>query len=681
MNQEIVQVKIHPAIGVARVGNSTNTPFIGPESPDQRPLPPGSYKDADGRVIKQDARFRLYGYDREGKVVRELKLSDDDVQDIRWTVHLANKKAAWYQFHIPLDIPEAAKLPKEQRGRRNAQVTGQDRHKLVNDPGLHAIRASMGESAAFDTGKIMDRVVPLGSIRTEPHTGRLLVTGGDGASASWSDGSISGVANNDTWYDNVSDGPVTAEITTIQGKTLTADGGAWVVVGPPHYAPGVKSVRTLYDLIDDLLALDTSLLPRAEAPEEAKIPLSYADDVEPILSRFCQLQWVNHGFATQFGHKGPHDFLDPGMRERLSDPGKSNAELRRQIYVQMRDYERDGTSPVPWPWLYGDAMTSSKIASVRQHIMLSPTQDLILQRWALGHFTPGSRKSCPDVDTAPLQEQPGLLDRAALENCAADAFHPGSEVTWPIRHLTMYCEPFRIKHRTEPETDYGDVLTHDKVFAENGPLHAQGPGDLTRWMAAPWQCDTASCRSGYEVRSGLGPRYSPYLPTFWPAQMPNHVLKRSDFNIVNDTGKSLEERRKAFRNRAVWLRGLKTNDMNAQRKQMISDWYKVGIVEEHPYTGGDGKFPQHIQVESLPGGDLGKAPDDANLFNLHVPEAGIPLLAAAVGTWSAQHASAEDVEAALVHQAIEEAVEATGYDTTSFAAGYLERLDPFHEAL
>ncbi|MEU1697034.1 LodA/GoxA family CTQ-dependent oxidase, partial [Streptomyces hirsutus] len=32
---------IHPAIGVARVGNSSAAPFIGPESPHQKPLPPG----------------------------------------------------------------------------------------------------------------------------------------------------------------------------------------------------------------------------------------------------------------------------------------------------------------------------------------------------------------------------------------------------------------------------------------------------------------------------------------------------------------------------------------------------------------------------------------------------------------------------------------------------------------
>lgn len=72
--------------------------------------------------------------------------------------------------------------------------------------------------------------------------------------------------------------------------------------------------------------------------------------------------------------------------------------------------------------------------------------------------------------------------------------------------------------------DCGDQLTHEQVYVQGrgaavgGPLYFNGPGDLTRWMAVPWQTDTASCRSGYV------PEYDPYLPTFWPHRVPNHVL-------------------------------------------------------------------------------------------------------------------------------------------------------------
>ncbi|MEU5299440.1 LodA/GoxA family CTQ-dependent oxidase [Streptomyces noursei] len=616
MDQQIVQAEIHPAIGRARVGNSDQPAFMGPESPDQPPLALGSYKDSSGKIIKQAARFRIYGYNKAGEVVREPKLGQDDVTGIRWSVHLANKKAAWYQFHFPLDIPEATdpdKLKPDMRRRRNAKVTGADRKKLVIDSGRQTIEVPRGQPCTL-AGEIMGKQVTLGQAYAASD-GRLLVAGGDGTSASWDEAHnpISGVANNVTWYDNVSDGPITAEV-TIGGVTRTA-GPAWVVVGPPHYAPGVKTIRTLYDLLYDVFVTEQTL--------EAKDPPSYPEDIEPLLARFCELQWVNHGFATQFGC-GPHHFLDPAMRKRLNDPGETSRDLRRQIYHRMRDYDRDGVSPVPWPWIHGDGMSSGKATSVRQHLTLSPTQDRILAQWADGTFVPGPpRTGHPDVDQAPVAQQPGLLDRAALDNCAAEAFHPGSEVTWLIRHKTVFSEPFRILHRDEgtPEPDYGDEFTAAEMLGKNGPLHAQGPGDLTRWMAAPWRCDTASCRFGYQVRSNLGPRYSPYLPTFWPAQ-------------------------------------------------------KFGIVEPHEYTVGYGKFPRYIQVESEPG--YPPAPDHANLINIHVPEAGVPQRAAAAGTWRGA-LSAEAVESALVRQAIEEVKQLTGYDESAIAAGYLEKLDPFHE--
>ncbi|MEU3992104.1 LodA/GoxA family CTQ-dependent oxidase [Streptomyces platensis] len=672
MDTQIVQVKIHPAIGIARVGNSDKPPFIGPESPDQPPLPAGSYKDSAGKVIRQAARFRVYGYNQAGEAVRELKLGEAGVTEIKWSVHLANKKAAWYQFHLALDIDEAGGLQETQLRRRNFDVRGADRKKLVIDAGRKEIRASLHENTAL-AGKIMNRAVPLGSITTQTD-GRLLVVGGVGTSASYATPAkpISGVANNDTWYDDVSDGPVTAEV-TIGGVTKSAN-PAWAVVAPPHFAPGVKTVRTLYDVLYDVFVTEHTL--------PAVQQISYPDHIEPILGRFCQLQWVNHGFATQFGRSGPYDFRDPALRKRLADPGEASRELRRQIYVQMRDYCRDGTSPLPWPWLYGDAMASGKPTSVRQHIKISGEQDRMLAQWADGHFTTGPpRTGHPDVDTAPVAAQPGLLDQGALENCAADAFHPGCEVTWPMRHKTLYSEPFRILHRTpeNPEPDYGDALTVQEALGKTGPLHAQGPGDLTRWMAAPWQCDAASCRSGYQVRSGLGPRYSPYLPTFWPAQVPNHVLKQSDFATVNTppSGSDDSVREKAFENRAVWLRGLKGTDFNKQRRQMIDDWYKFGIVETHEYTVGDGKFPQHIQVESEPG--YPPALDHANLVNIQVPEAGAPQLAGVADAWTGE-VPAETVEAMLVQQAIQEVMEATGRDETEIAAGYLEKLDPFHGA-
>src|SRR4051812_9540689 len=124
----IVEARIHPAIGVARVGNSPEY-FVGPEVPNAVAPPEGGYRDRQGRLKRQAARFRIYGYDSTGHVVAELNASNAEVA---WTVHVANKKGAWYDFDAALDLPEASTL---QSPRRNSPIHGKDREKLVIDPG------------------------------------------------------------------------------------------------------------------------------------------------------------------------------------------------------------------------------------------------------------------------------------------------------------------------------------------------------------------------------------------------------------------------------------------------------------------------------------------------------------------------------------------------------------------
>jgi hypothetical protein len=112
-------------------------------------------------------------------------------------------------------------------------------------------------------------------------------------------------------------------------------------------------------------------------------------------------------------------------------------------------------------------------------------------------------------------------------------------------------------------------------------------------MAVPWQTDTASCRSGY-LKS-----YDPYLPTFWPARVPNQVLTNESYEIVMDKDRPLGERLAAFANRAAWIRGLGTKSYTDQINNMIRDFGKLGVVElrEGP---GDQEFPATMEVEQLP---------------------------------------------------------------------------------
>ena len=98
--RQIAKIAIHPAIGIARVGNSPDEFYFGPEVPEQPPIE--SLRDSKGRLKRQAARFRVFAYDENRYVMGELTSPE---ADIIWTVHIANKKAAWFEFHTPLDIP------------------------------------------------------------------------------------------------------------------------------------------------------------------------------------------------------------------------------------------------------------------------------------------------------------------------------------------------------------------------------------------------------------------------------------------------------------------------------------------------------------------------------------------------------------------------------------------------
>ncbi|MFE9426541.1 hypothetical protein ACFYNO_26670 [Kitasatospora sp. NPDC006697] len=176
-------------------------------------------------------------------------------------------------------------------------------------------------------------------------------------------------------------------------------------------------------------------------------------------------------------------------------------------------------------------------------------------------------------------------------------------------------------------------------------------------LTGPAPC--VSCRSGYESSSGLGPRYDPFLPTFWPARVPNHVLTERDYLTVNkESGRPTEDQRAdAFANRASWLRGLHGTPID-QLTQGVAEWYKFGIVEVRPYTVGDGRYPDRLQVESVPGFPLEGVSDTANLVAIHVDAA----------------TAAED---AAVLAAAGDVLSLTGLAAEEVTVGYFDKLDPF----
>jgi hypothetical protein len=575
----IVRAAIYPSIGVARLGNAEAEYFLGPEVTNPQPEAPGFYRDCEGALKRQAARFRIYGLNAGGQAVAEITAENAEVH---WMVHLANKKAAWYQFQLALDVPEAASAPPTLL--RNSTVS--NRADLKIDPGERHISGRNiqgGPSYTFDTGKFMGAQVYLGELRTDD-VGRLVVLGGRGKSASHDGSKAVTFANNDGWHDDISDGPVMANV-YYEGQELAVT-SAWVVVAPPNYAPQQKSVRTMWDLMRDL-AIRNSALSKPVRP-------SFNADIRPIFERLSNLQWVNAGFAANFGWKGPNNLAASVMLARLSRNSPNDRELRKTIANQFRVFARDAWAQQPWPWGYGDAMNIPPVESPRQNVSLTDTQLQMLQQWASGDFEADydpAAKPPQNIEELPIAARPDMLTKAALEFCLADAFHPGCEMTWPVRAWSMYQAPFRFLHAPKDwaEPEFGAALIQESLSLAQGPLAAQVPGGITRWMAVPWQTDTASCRSGYQTS------YDPYVPTFWPARVPNQVLTQESYEIVLDAKRPLDERLAAFARRADWLAPLEGHSYADLINKMIARFGDLGVVEQRPGPI-DPNFPEVVEV-------------------------------------------------------------------------------------
>jgi len=596
----ITHVRIHPGIGVARVGNSQSDYYIGPEVMHPQPTSFGSTRDPGGAIKRQAARFRVYGYDKYGNVVAEIQQSSNS--QIEWSVHVANRKAQWYEFNAAMDIPATVTLTVPLR---NPDVTGSGRDALCIDPGETRIMGlSMQDSSYVMTGNFQGTAVTLGELRTDS-VGRLLVLPGFGVSASPSHQPVynpampSSFNNAAGWYDDICDGPVHAKV-TVGEKDFDAD-PAWVTSAPPNFGPDLVSWQTMNDLLRSVY-IQCGML---KLPEH----IFFDKHVKPILQRLNELQWVNKGYLSMFGAGAPMNFGDSELMRKLGTAPVShlypdpNGELRRTVFNSFRPTRNRAVEQRSWPWTYGDAYgytdtDPTQPPSPDKYLKLPEYFEFILRRWVKGDFFSGEpEQPCyQEFDKLPLQEQPDMLDQSAMHFCIADAFHPGAELTWPMRHASMYRAPYRIRER-EPGQDApscGPSLNNAEVLAMNGPLYEQGPGDLTRWMALPWQGDTAFCRSGYEME------YDPYVPTFWPARVPNQVLTEADYKTLLDRNKPLEERLAAFQNRPAWLRQLPSQSpVPEQMMYMIEHFGEMGIIEALPRPDDIGWLPDLIYVENL----------------------------------------------------------------------------------
>lgn len=506
--------RVYPSIGVARVGNAPDKFYIGPEEyrglptlPDGAPFTEADFRDEAGRLCRQAARFRIF---RDGPYgPEEVTLATPGVAAITWTAHVANKKASWYTFVT--NEGENGYAPNHPL--RNASV--QDRHSLMIDAGPRSIAGASRSGVHFDAASApahyrgvhfppevlnptRERITRLGELRTDAQ-GRLLVLGGAGISGTAaSPAHIGEYANNDGWWDDTSDGPVAAVVRLDDGTEHRVE-PAWVLVGPPSYAPQIANLVSLWDTIFDA-AVRAGRVPEIldggmwKSGPDGYRP-SFRTEIQPLIERATLYPWV-----AAIPPK-PHSFDFARLGKVPSSPADDeNRGLRTWILDVLRAPSQENvivgaTGRTMMPYLAGDnCLIPGTLTS--KYLRLTDTQYFFLQQWAAGWF----REDAPPPDAATG------LTRAVLENCVGGAFSPGIEMSWISRNPAIYRadDPFRI---------HADLVLEGPLSTGFEPARME-PGDICRYMAVPWQADFNECSS--QPMDGR-------VIWWWPAQRPEFV--------------------------------------------------------------------------------------------------------------------------------------------------------------
>jgi L-lysine epsilon oxidase-like protein len=563
--------RIHPSIGVARAGNADrNDPgcfFIGPETPGMPAnWDPGAKKflsfKLNGKIKAQAARFRVWEYvEKNGKMVpkRELNLGIPEVVSIAWTVHLANRKASFFKFDGRKgEADNYASLTTNDR-RNNAVPEAKRFATLEIDEGPKSIQGKNAPKVEFKNSKKAIPIETLGELRTDDQ-GRLLVLGGKGQSSSSAKPpvKIDNYANNDTWFDDVSDGPVTAVLTLKNAAGATERvpvEGAWVTVGPPDFAPAIGNVVTLYDTLWDLavrelkIPSDNALYDEYEPGKGLRLlreqntewaanktltnyTPSFTGEIFPIFTRAFSTRWVHEPLNAMPVPSQHHDRIADSRAQQLAElPG--NPILRKSIFNRLRNRDSPNVNAQAMPKAFGDDYNPSAPVPT-SYLSLTRTQGALMKLWMTGKFV----SDWAGIPPKPPKENitPEGLDRAALENSVGGAFFPGIEVSWLIRKKDLFSEPFRIKHG-----------------AKLGSLTV-GAGFFSQQMALPWQADFWACAKEPFGGDATGTTFH----AWWPAQRPDDVFKRGTTNSMIE-----------------WARGIE------QYEEMVKGWSTRGhVIEE-----------------------------------------------------------------------------------------------------
>ena len=618
------QYRIHPAIGIARVGDAVRSDasqdfyFVGPEIPefaanvDPQSGAQGEFKTPDGKVKPQAARFRIFEYEKgsDGKFhsIGEVRTSDGTrAVRITWTAHLANRKANFCAFHGQVGAEDnplfsSYGTPGKPTVRNEKLKTNAERKKWLElDPGPQTVNGGDTVTVAHfaidhdlkkkkPSGETKLKIRTLGELRSDAD-GHLIVIGGMGQSdfdPGLGPETIREFANNDGWFDDMSDGPVQAELTIDGAKQAVT--GAWVVVGPPDFVPPIHSYRTMYDSLVDVIVremdipADDGLFAGPLAHVAAMnndwrrnktikdFSPSFTREIAPILSAIARLERVHQ---HQMGPRARfHGSIGDLNFNALGGPGSLQAN-RDAVFERVRDPNALPTQqiqPSQMPSAYGDYFEAANNRGDKNDPAylhsVSKLQYALLRAWQKGDFV----KDWDQVPASPPAITPVGLDRAPLENMSGGAFYPGMEASWLFVKKEVWDKPFRLAlNRTVGTIPVPGEGRRDVIVAA---------GAFSQQMALPWQADFLDCSGGPPDDPSAAGVDDPSVAggkrrvAWWPMTRPDEVFP------VDSPNDRRSWARVSNSQTPLGFREIQTHN------EMVNLWSTLGFVVETTPDGG-----------------------------------------------------------------------------------------------
>jgi hypothetical protein len=457
-----------------------------------------------------------------------------------------------------------------------------------------------GDSFA-DLDTLSGPIDTLGELLTDDE-GRLLVLGGYGRAAGWKiDGSVPPLdedVNNNQWFDDTSDGPVSAALVFEDGTHVIAK-GAWVTTTDPSYAPQILNVVSLWDDVYDCWVRQLDLAPDIYDDTKGGFQDSYKptfdDQLTPIFQSSALQRWT-----ANLSERGISAHRRIASITATDDP--SSTDIAGLAAIFRNPFQPNHSDTTLMPLHLGDANDA--------FLTLRKTQYFFLQRWNEGreHFRTGA---------GPALGPGEQLDKATMVNCLGGRFGPGIDLTFVMREPAIFLLPWKTSN-AGPFRIRAKQLAYDQISSKYLPLLTGGyvprhvetdglePGDLSKFMAIPWHTDYNSCATHPPDPNPPGNRTVFWS---WPAQRPVAVYSVEDIawgrpkhSPTADPGHLLGQQRWSVRGEGTDTAEPENWGRYQIRRDMLDNWHRIGMIMQAPAIDFPGKVPLpndwYLEVES-----------------------------------------------------------------------------------